>query len=43
MEVACGHVVAQTAICCESVSVDIDRHVAPTEHHPDHRHPTRRR
>lgn len=23
--------------------VDIDRHVSPTEHHPDHRHPTRHR
>lgn len=25
------------------VQVDIDRHVSPTEHHLDHRHPTRRR
>lgn len=23
--------------------VDIDKHVSPTEHHPDHRHPTRHR
>lgn len=23
--------------------VDIDRHVSPTEHHPHHRRPTRRR
>ena len=23
--------------------LDIDRHVSPTEHHPDHRRPTRHR
>lgn len=37
--VACGHATEQTLSCC----VDTDRHVSPTEHHPDHRHPTRHR
>lgn len=37
VNVACGHVTAQTLGCC----VDTERHVVPTERHPDHRHPTR--